>query len=314
MTVTELDIPTITAIAQLSCPRRTTVTTGDGIDLAVTDYQPTGPATHTVILLHGLCLSQQSWALQIRHLRRRWSPSVRIITYDHRGHGQSACAPTLTYTIGQLGDDLATVIDAMDIAGPLIVGGHSMGGMTALQYLSQAPQDQPAPISALVLAGSAAGHLTRYGLGRLLSTPGLETLVGLVDHCPHVFAEHIVRTLAGPLCALLTRHGYGGSERHALAATAAGAIHSTPWRTAVGFLPTLKTYDQHSILATLATPTVVVSGANDVLTPPCHAEELAAAMPLALHVAVPGCGHMLLHEASHVVSEALDRSLTTLAA
>ena len=84
MTVTELDIPTITAIAQLSCPRRTTVTTGDGIDLAVTDYQPTGPATHTVILLHGLCLSQQSWALQIRHLRRRWSPSVRIITYDQK--------------------------------------------------------------------------------------------------------------------------------------------------------------------------------------------------------------------------------------
>src|SRR5258708_5951806 len=62
------------------------VTTGDGVQLAVRDYdRPT--RTHTVVFLHGFCLSRTSWGGQIDYLLRRYGDSIRIIAYDHRGHG-----------------------------------------------------------------------------------------------------------------------------------------------------------------------------------------------------------------------------------
>jgi pimeloyl-ACP methyl ester carboxylesterase len=108
----------------------------DGVSLAVCD---TGPRTaeHTVVFLHGLCLNQTSWERQITYLLRRCGRSVRVISYDHRGHGRSAAAPMNTYRIDQLADDLAQLLTALDVTGPLTLVGHSMGGMTALAYLAR---------------------------------------------------------------------------------------------------------------------------------------------------------------------------------
>ena len=73
-------------------PKHPLVRTCDGVRLAVCD---TGPRTaeHTVVFLHGLCLNQTSWERQITYLLRRYGQSVRVISYDHRGHGRSAGAP-----------------------------------------------------------------------------------------------------------------------------------------------------------------------------------------------------------------------------
>ncbi|MBN3459666.1 alpha/beta hydrolase [Mycobacterium sp. DSM 3803] len=65
------------------------VLTADGTALAVSDYPSSTPTRHTVVLLHGFCLSQISWSIQIRLLRRA-RPDLRIITFDYRGHGRSA--------------------------------------------------------------------------------------------------------------------------------------------------------------------------------------------------------------------------------
>ncbi|WNG94525.1 hypothetical protein [Mycobacterium sp. ITM-2016-00318] len=43
-------------------------------------------------------------------LRRRYGTRIRIVTYDHRGHGGSSAAPMPTYLIEQLAADLATVL------------------------------------------------------------------------------------------------------------------------------------------------------------------------------------------------------------
>jgi len=74
------------------------ITTGDGVQLAVRDYDPP-TRTHTVIFLHGLCLSRTSWERQIDYLLGRYGDSIRIIPYDHRGHGGSSAAPIATYRI-----------------------------------------------------------------------------------------------------------------------------------------------------------------------------------------------------------------------
>ena len=80
------------------CRNDVYVTTGDGVQLAVRDYDPP-TRTHTVVFLHGLCLSRTSWERQIDYLLRRYGESIRIIAYDHRGHGGSSAAPMSTYRI-----------------------------------------------------------------------------------------------------------------------------------------------------------------------------------------------------------------------
>ena len=73
-------------------PKHQLVRTSDGVRLAVCD---TGPRTaeHTVVFLHGLCLNHTSWERQVTSLLRRHGRSVRVVSYDHRGHGRSAGAP-----------------------------------------------------------------------------------------------------------------------------------------------------------------------------------------------------------------------------
>jgi pimeloyl-ACP methyl ester carboxylesterase len=72
-----------------------TVMTNDGVRLAVRDYRSQRADDPTVVLLHGLLLAQESWDLQVGQLRRQYGTSIRIITYDHRGHGRSGAAPTI---------------------------------------------------------------------------------------------------------------------------------------------------------------------------------------------------------------------------
>lgn len=60
--------------------------------------------------------------------------AVRVVTYDQRGHGRSTWGSVRAQSIKGLADDLATVIEATAPTGPLVIGGHSMGGMTLLAY------------------------------------------------------------------------------------------------------------------------------------------------------------------------------------
>jgi len=80
----------------LRCIDRTVVAT-DGVRLAVRDY-PAAPREVTAVLLARLCLNQKSWNGQVHRLRRRWGSRMRVITYDHRGHGHPA-PPQHTYRV-----------------------------------------------------------------------------------------------------------------------------------------------------------------------------------------------------------------------
>jgi pimeloyl-ACP methyl ester carboxylesterase len=279
------------------------IRTSDGVSLAVRD---TGPRTaeHTVVFLHGLCLNQTSWERQITYLLGRYGESVRIISYDHRGHGRSAGAPVNTYRIDQLADDLAQVLTALDVAGPLTLVGHSMGGMTALAYLGRPVAQRPVEPHGLILVATAAGKLAARGLARLLATPAPAALIGLIQHTP----EHALHALVGPARAILSR--WRGPRRSAtLAATVVAAVATTPAATAVGFLPGLRAYNEYATLATIHARTIVISGGADPLIPPSHAVELSDGIGGADHVHVPYAGHMLPQEAPHVINDAICQTI-----
>jgi pimeloyl-ACP methyl ester carboxylesterase len=263
-------------------------------------------AEATVVLLHGLCLEQGSWASQIRHLTRRWGARIRIISYDHRGHGRSDTAPMSTYVIDQLAADLADVLVALDVTGPLTLVGHSMGGMVALAYLGRPPADRPVEPHGVVLVATAAGRLAERGVARLLASPATDVLCMLAAYAP----QRAVRLLTKPMRAALALQ-VGEHARATLATLFDTAMAATSLTTAAGFLPGLRSYDQYSMLASIRARTTILSGGLDLLTPPSHARDLAAAIPGATHVHLPMAGHMLPHGASDAVTDAISRTIAT---
>ncbi|OBI44441.1 alpha/beta fold hydrolase [Mycobacterium sp. E796] len=285
-----------------------TVIASDGVRLAVRDYGAAGARDHTVVLMHGLCLTQSSWALQVRHLVRRWGDSVRIITYDHRGHGRSTGADMHTYEIDRLAADLADVLTVLRVSGPLTLAGHSMGGMTALAYLARPAAERPVEPQGLVLVATAAGRLAERGLGRLLASRATGALFDLVHHMPRRATDQAINGLVRPVCEGLIK--YSGVERNGAAAVTQSAIRTISLTTAAGFLPSLKRYDQYDGLSAIAANTVVISGGADRTTPAEHARDLAAAIPGATHVHRPTAGHMLLEGDAECVSAAIDRVMS----
>jgi pimeloyl-ACP methyl ester carboxylesterase len=287
------------------------VSTADGARLHMLDYKPSSPE-HTVVLLHGLCLDKDTWALQIKQLIRRWGDTVRIIAYDHRGHGESDTAPMHTYRIDQLAEDLAQLLTALRVKGPVTLAGHSMGGMAALAYLARPAAARPVDPHAVILVATAAGKLTECGLGRLLATPATSLLYTLVQRAPRAAADSAVRVVAGPLCRALTRFGYGatGIRHDALIAVSAAAINATALATKAGFLRSLQTYDQYHTLGSITAETTILSGGTDKLTPPEHARDLAAAIPNTTLVYQPDAGHMLPHETPQLVTDAISGAIT----
>jgi len=282
-----------------------TVTVRDGVRLAVRD-QGAIDAEATIVLLHGLCLDQGSWAGQIRHLTRRWGTRIRIISYDHRGHGTSDSAPTSSYVVEQLAADLADILSALDVTGPLTLVGHSMGGMVALSYLGRPPADRPVEPHGVVLVATAAGRLAERGVARLLASPATDVLCKFATRAP----QRAVRVLTKPVRAAMALQ-VGDHARATLSSLFETAMAAASLTTAVGFLPGLRSYDQFSTLAAIRARTTIISGGADLLTPPSHSRDMADAIPGATHVHIPTAGHMLPHDASEEVADAISRMIAT---
>ncbi|GAB3932046.1 hypothetical protein GCM10029976_037390 [Kribbella albertanoniae] len=144
---------------------RSGVTTTDGIHLNV---ESTGPADApvTVLLVHGWTCSTRAWHHQVEGLPRiLGANAVRVVTYDHRGHGQSDAAPPGSLRIEQLADDLVTVLDEVVGDGPVVYAGHSMGGMTLMELADKRPDLFGSRIKAAALVSTSSGQAARGAFG-----------------------------------------------------------------------------------------------------------------------------------------------------
>ena len=175
-------------------PERRRSALPDGVRLHV---EATGPADApvTVVLLHGWSLDGRTWHQQVAALTATpFGDAVRVVTYDARGHGRSSCMALPTATLAQLGDDLAEVLDAVAPTGPVVLVGHSMGGMTIMEYAHRHPAQFAARTAGLVFVSTTAeGHThTVYGLSpriarliRLAETTGAGVLARCGAWRPH---------------------------------------------------------------------------------------------------------------------------------
>jgi pimeloyl-ACP methyl ester carboxylesterase len=277
--------------------QRVSVTAADGLALATRQIGPE-VADLTMILLHGLLGDIDSWSCQTSHLTSR-HPDIRVIAYDQRGHGHSGRGCALSSTIGQLARDLDAVIDTTTPTGHIVLVGHSMGAMTILQYLQHHQSRNTDRITGVGLIATAAADITRHGLGRLLATPLAVGACALAAHIP--VSDDAVRTTAvratEPIWRLVTKK----------TPTLAALINAPQLPVLAGFLDSISHFDGTAAYRALgSTPTLIMCGTVDRVTPPRHSAAMAAAVSAAELVDVPGAGHMLMLHRPHVVNDRLD--------
>lgn len=286
--------------------RTLTVLADDATPLAANEC---GPATAplTVVFLHGHCLDQTSFRMVRDRITRRWGSSIRTVTYDHRGHGKSGVADTTTYTLEQLALDLAAILRAVAPVGPVLLVGHSMGGMTLLRYAREHPQEVGERVVGAALIATAAGDLSSHGIGKALRIPALSWFTAAATIHPPALQRlrDALNQLLPPVLSVAGRTPVHVSPW--VDDVSHTVLNATPFETMTGFLPVLSGLDEYAALAVLGRiPVTVICGTEDKLTPLAHSTAITAAIATARLVKVPSAGHLVVNQAPGPVASALN--------
>jgi pimeloyl-ACP methyl ester carboxylesterase len=293
--------------------RTAAVPTSDGAVLHATiDGGDDAPVT--LVLAHGWTLAQAAWDDVAELLMPRVKAGeLRLIRYDQPGHGRSTWADG-EISIDQLGTDLGELIDQLAPTGPLVLAGHSMGGMTVMCLAASRPELFGDRVRGVALVSTAAGDLdpeprTAAEKVKRKLTPGALNAA--------LAAARIIERLRRLLPPTHPRHQkmvrdllYGADATDPMVLAGAEIMHASTVRAFTAFLPALGAHDKRSELQALAgIPVEILVGDSDKLTPQRHSLEMAEALPhAALHV-VDRTGHMLTSERPQLVTEALERLL-----
>lgn len=248
----------------------------------------------TVVFSHGYALNLDSWHFQRKELRGL----ARLVFWDQRSHGRSGRAPTDTVHIDQLGRDLAAVVEAVAPDAPLVLVGHSMGGMTVMALADQHPEWFGTRVRGAALLATTSGDLRDVSLGlpawaaRLLHRVGPDAAAALARQRDLVERG---RETGSDLGLLLTRlYSFGSAVPASMNRFVAEMIASTPIDVLADFLPALQVHDKRQALAALQhVETLVMVGDTDRLTPSNHSDEIVRRVPGAEFVLLPDTGHML---------------------
>ncbi|ABP55820.1 alpha/beta fold hydrolase [Salinispora tropica] len=262
----------------------------------------------TAVLLHGWTLDGNIWHRQLATLRDRFGAKVRVVTYDARGHGRSSCMTLPTATLAQLGDDLAAVLDTVVPTGRVVLIGHSMGGMTIMEYAHRHPTHFAARVAGLVFVSTTAeGHThTVYGLSprvaRLIRRAE-STGAGVLARCGSRRPPRpLLRALRPSIRWILFGDRYNPADLRLVTR----AVAHASLRSIGGFRASIGAQHRLATLAGLThLPSVTLVGDRDRLTPlPCT-ESIAAALPTTRRTVCPGAGHLLMLERPGAVNTAL---------
>jgi pimeloyl-ACP methyl ester carboxylesterase len=310
---------------QLSYDESVTITAPDGTPVYTEIVEPAdgialeaefGPAVAggstpepTLVFVHGFCLEMGTFHFQRKELTRRgdW----RAVYYDQPGHGRSGSLSTGEYALAALGDALKSVIDDTVPRGPVVLVGHSMGGMTVMAFAERHAAFFAERVAGVVLIASSAGRLEASALAvpELISRVG-RPLLPLVNGATRLTGGVIdrARRASSDLAWLLTRrYGFGEPNPSPSLVSYVEKMNSqTPTETVARYLRTLYRHAGYPGLEALRDkPVLLVCGDRDPITPVAESEEMKQRLPDAELVVVPNSGHMVLMEHADLVNEAM---------
>lgn len=308
----------------LAADRSYSVLGDDGVVLYVEEVGPLD-APLTVVFGHGWTLRSGAWHYQRLGLAD-WvpgpgpsahRPAVRLVFFDQRSHGKSSRATSGHTTMADLAGDLAAVVATAAPEGPVVLVGHSMGGMALITLAGLRPGLFAERVAGVGLVSTSAGAVSTDQLARTLLS-GNGVLVKLVSGAVSRYPQLIERGRVGSSDAVwLVTRAFGFARKDVpgeLVDYLDEMISGTPIDVITDFLPALLGLDQAAALPVLANVAVVViCGDQDRQTPLTRSRAIAAALPDAELVIVEGAGHMAILERPDVVNEALselfDRAL-----
>lgn len=307
---------------QQSYDEALTVTTPDGLDLYLEIVEPADGVElevdlpgalprpdPTLVFVHGFCLDMGTFYFQRKELTRRgdW----RAVYYDQPGHGRSARLTAGEYELPALGDGLRTVIQETTAEGPVVLIGHSMGGMTVMAFAERHPEFFAERVAGVVLIATSAGRIEDSGPGvpEVISRMG-RPLLPLVNGATRVTGgvlDHARRASTDLAWLLTRRYGFGAAQPSPALVSHVERMNSkTPTETVARYLRTLYTHARYPALEVLRDkPVLLVSGDKDPITPLANSEAMKARLPEAELVVVEDSGHVVLMEHADEVNKAL---------
>ncbi|MFC4377524.1 alpha/beta fold hydrolase [Nocardia halotolerans] len=284
------------------------VLTDDGVSLATRTYGDVD-AEVTIVFVHGFCNSMESFHFQRRDLARRWGARVRMVLFDQRGHGRSGIPATDSCTVAQLGRDVATVVRECVPKGPVVLVGHSLGGMAVLAAAAQFPELFARRVIGVALLNTAAAEVAATGLLQWLRHPAMGGFRLAVRSAPALvqMGRSASKQLVTPLLHVSSFHG---PVSPTLARFTIMMIDRTPVATVEKFLKTIELHDESAALPVLAPlPVLVLGGAHDMVIPFHNSVLLAEELPGSELVKVGEGAHMPHLQFPEVTLDALDRLL-----
>ena len=266
------------------------VTAPDGSKLHVeVSGMAQGP---TLILTHGWGLNSTVWG----DAKEKFGSAFRVIVWDLPGLGRSRGPSSGKYSIDGFAEALGAVVTFAG-AGPVVLVGHSIGGMTTQTLFRAAPEAVRRNVAGVVLVDTThqdpVHTMWLSGLWKALKTPLIEPLMHLmIWFSPFVWLSSWQGYLSGSNQIVMRLTGFGRyATRGQVDLTARLASKGSPAVQAKGNLAMLR-WRITDILPSISAPTLVLVGSRDIVTLPSASQTISTAVQNATLINVEGCGHM----------------------
>ena len=236
-----------------------------------------------LLLVHGYPLDHSMWRGQIDGL----ADTCRVIAPDLRGFGLSDVTPG-TVTMEQFADDLADLLDALAIQGPVVFCGLSMGGYVAWQFALR----HRARLSRLILCDTRA------------IADSAEAAAGRQKTAEKVLAEGSAVAVEALLPKLFAAATYQ-QQPNIVEAARQVILQTKPDGIAAALRGMAQRPDVTSKLKEIDLPALLICGQHDGISPPDEMRGIAAEMPNARFVEISAAGHMAPLEQPDIVNRAI---------
>ena len=281
--------------------RTKTIVLDDGARIYVEEV---GPQVSTgAVFIHGSALRTDLWHYQLEGIDDR-----RLIFYDLRGHGLSQPKGDTEFSVVTLAKDLEVIIEDSKLDEVVLVG-HSIGGMVALELASSRPELLSTRIKGLVLTNTTfrppietiAGGAALAHLERMTRRPF--EMLG-----PHSARIDRLRKIVKPSDALFWTVSFAAFGPHASAKQVDftyDMLAETPSDVIFDLFKAYRGFDVEDRLSDVTVPTLIIGGARDRITLAEASEHMARVMPKAQLEILQDCGHMAMMERHDEFNELL---------
>lgn len=243
-----------------------------------------------IVLAHAFPLDHRVWEWQIRELSARF----RVLAPDLRGFGRTTVTSGVV-TMEQMADDLAAMLDALAIEEPIVLGGLSMGGYVAFQFVRRHRQR----LAGLILCDTRATADSEE-----VRENRLRTAERILNEGTAFLADQMLPRLC---CERTFRRQPEVVEKlHRM------ILDQPPEGVAAAARGMACRSDSRDLLERIDCPTLVLVGQFDAISPPEEMEQMARAIPGASIVVVPDAGHMAPLENGQFVNQAIQDFLSRL--